>query len=500
MANKSPMPVDLSAVFGLPPEQAIEYFKAKGYAITWDWRDMDAAAHAKAYTVAKVMRVDILQDIRGGLDDAFHNGTTLREFQKNLTPILQAKGWWGRELASKVKPGMPDLVDTATGEIKTVQLGSARRLQTIYQTNLQTAYMAGRYQRMLENIGSHPYWQYVAVLDGRTRPTHRAMNGRVFRHDDAMWDAMYPPNGFNCRCRVSAISEYEAQRDGIKVETSEGRLIDHDIRMKDGSTVRGKALRIKVDGQDKLFAPDAGWSNNPGKAASQGRSSAVMVTTKFAGLPAAMRSAALAPTMIGKVSDNFHKAVNGALQTIPQRLQMEVMARGYQVVMGKSMLEIEPGLTSSLPRGYNNYPVTWANLDGGMLRGLRIAIAETSLSETGELVLTDPIRAAQLLRHEFGHALDTSLRLSSRKEFVTAYAHEAEQLTHWLDKLPKGSDAHRQLAYLLQKGRAGREETFAELFAEIYGGGTSDTINAALAFPDTEAGVKALIDELLKGD
>jgi len=38
------------------------------------------------------------------------------------------------------------------------------------------------------------------------------------------------------------------------------------------------------------------------------------------------------------------------------------------------------------------------------------------------------------------------------------------------------------------------------LFAEIYGGGTSDTINAALAFPESKIGVKVLIDELLKGD
>ncbi|MDO9053832.1 MAG: phage minor head protein [Sulfurimicrobium sp.] len=252
-----PDPVDLSAVFGLPPEQAIEYFKAKGYAITWDWRELWQEAHANAFTVAKVMNTDILNDIRGALDDALNDGTTLRDFQKSLTPVLQAKGWWGKT----------EHVNTLTGEVSTAQLGSPRRLKTIYQTNLQTAYMAGRYKRMMENVGTHPYWQYVAVMDGRTRPTHRAMNGRVFRYDDPAWGALYPPNGFNCRCRVSAISEFEAQRDDIHVESSDERLIDHNITLKDGSTVPGKALRIKVDGQDKLFAPDAGWSYNPGRAA-----------------------------------------------------------------------------------------------------------------------------------------------------------------------------------------------------------------------------------------
>lgn len=248
--------VDLSAVFGMPPEKAIEYFQAKGYAITWSWKDLWQEAHAKAFTVAKVLNSDILDDIRGALDDALNNGTTLRDFEKTLTPILQAKGWWGKT----------EHTDTTTGEVSTAQLGSPRRLRTIYQTNLQTAYMAGRYRSMMESADSHPYWRYVAVLDGRTRPAHRAMNGRVFRYDDALWSTHYPPNGFNCRCRVSPLSAAAVEREGITVQSSEGQLIDHDIPMKDGSTAQVKALRIKVDGQDKLFAPDAGWSYNPGKA------------------------------------------------------------------------------------------------------------------------------------------------------------------------------------------------------------------------------------------
>jgi len=92
------------------------------------------------------------------------------------------------------------------------------------------------------------------------------MNGRVFRYDDALWSSHYPPNGFNCRCRVSPLSAAAVEREDITVQSSEGQLIDHDIPMKDGSTVQVKALRIKVNGQDKLFAPDAGWSYNPGEA------------------------------------------------------------------------------------------------------------------------------------------------------------------------------------------------------------------------------------------
>lgn len=252
--------MDLSAVFGLPPEKAIEYFQSKGYTLTWDWRELWQEAQAKAFTVAKVMRSDILGDIRGALDDALNNGTTFRDFEKSLTPILQAKGWWGKT----------EHVNTITGESSTAQLGSPRRLKTIYRTNLQTAYMAGRYRQMMESADSHPYWRYVAVLDGRTRPMHRAMNGRVFRYDDELWSTHYPPNGLNCRCRVSPLTAAAVEREGIAVQSSDGQLIDHEIKARDGTVIDTvKALRIKVDGQDKLFAPDAGWSYNPGRAAFQ---------------------------------------------------------------------------------------------------------------------------------------------------------------------------------------------------------------------------------------
>jgi len=166
---------DLSYAIGLTPEQAIKYFEAKGYKITWNWYEMWQDAHAKAFTVAKVSRLDLLQDIRKAVDSAIADGTTFDKFKDDLTPPLKAKGWWGK--------------DPITG----AQLGSPHRLETIYRTNLQTAYMAGRYKDFKENTDDRPYWQYIAVMDVRTRPAHAALNGKVFRHDDVFWKTHFPP-------------------------------------------------------------------------------------------------------------------------------------------------------------------------------------------------------------------------------------------------------------------------------------------------------------------
>ena len=182
-----PEPIDLAYAIGLPPHEAIEYFEAKGYKITWNWYDLWEQAHAKAFTVAKVMRMDILMDIREMINKALKEGITFEQFKKELEPKLRAKGWWGVKFVSH-----PD------GKVERIVEGTPWRLETIFRTNMQSAYMAGRYKAFMENVDDRPYWQYVAVLDRKTRPAHRALHGKVFRYDDPFWQTHFPPNGFNC--------------------------------------------------------------------------------------------------------------------------------------------------------------------------------------------------------------------------------------------------------------------------------------------------------------
>ncbi len=258
--------VDLAYCMTLPPKKAVAYLKGKGYAVTWDWEELWQDAHAQAFTVAKATRLDILQDIRDAVEKAIAEGKTFAWFAKELTPVLQAKGWWGRQ----------EHLDTETGEINQVQLGSPWRLQTIYRTNLQTAYMAGRFQSQLENIDDRPYWQYVAILDGRTRPSHRAMNGKVFRYDDPFWGSFYPPNGWGCRCRVVALSHDNLTKGGIKVESSEGKLgsvlkqvSEKTGEMREVATYTTQHPDDRTGKRQIVVSPDVGWSYNPGAAAWQ---------------------------------------------------------------------------------------------------------------------------------------------------------------------------------------------------------------------------------------
>jgi uncharacterized protein with gpF-like domain len=133
--------------------------------------------------------------------------------------------------------------------------------------------MAGRFQEQLANVDDRPYWQYVAILDGKTRPSHRAMNGKVFRYDDPFWGSFYPPNGWGCRCRVRTLSGADVQTMGIKVLSSEGALGRTMRRVSEKTgEMREVATYRAVDPVTKkeiTVSPDVGWSYNPGAAAWQ---------------------------------------------------------------------------------------------------------------------------------------------------------------------------------------------------------------------------------------
>lgn len=261
MAQTKPLSsADLKAIFGMEPAAAVAYLKAKGYAITWDWQEMRDAAHDRAFTVAKAMRLDVLSDIRAALETALQEGQTLKQFIDNLQPVLEAQGWWGKQV----------IVDGA-GTAELVRLGSPRRLRTIYQTNLQSSYMAGRKAAMEASTESHPYWRYVAILDGKTRPSHRALSGKVYRHDDPVWASIYPPNGFNCRCRVSALSAAAMKRRGLSADSSAGQLrtetveIGTDKRTGEIRTVEVTRLRTTdAAGKPVTFSVDPGFNHAPG--------------------------------------------------------------------------------------------------------------------------------------------------------------------------------------------------------------------------------------------
>ena len=149
---------------------------------------------ALAFTVSGYSKAQILKRFYDELLTALEEGSTLQEFRSSMNDFLEAEGYDG------LAPQQADL---------------------IFRTNIQTAYNAGHYRQMTDPavMELRPYWQYDAVNDTRTRPSHLEMDGRVFPADSPVWDVWFPPNGFKCRCTVKTLSRRQMKQRGLTVET-----------------------------------------------------------------------------------------------------------------------------------------------------------------------------------------------------------------------------------------------------------------------------------------
>ncbi|MBA1302629.1 phage head morphogenesis protein, partial [Pseudomonas carnis] len=124
---------------------------------------------------------------------------------------------------------------------------------------------------MEETTDTHPYWMYVAILDGKTRPSHRALHGQVFRHDDPIWASIFPPNGFNCRCRVVALTESAVKRRGLRIVSSEGNMftetVETGVNKRTGEVRTAEVTGLRTTdaaGKSVTFRTDPGFNHAPG--------------------------------------------------------------------------------------------------------------------------------------------------------------------------------------------------------------------------------------------
>lgn len=229
-----------------PPLEALKFFRKKGLATSFAWQDVWQEEHGRAFTVAKAMNRDVLETIRAEVDRAIATGTTLDDFRKTLTPTLQKLGWWGRQ----------EMADPLTGEVRDVQLGSPRRLRTIFEVNLRAAYQAGRWERIERQKGAFPYLRYVHSDASRNpRPQHVAWDGTIKPVDDPWWDTHYGPCGWGCKCTAVAYSRRQVEKNGWSV-TEEPPTFD-DVGYRNPRTGEVTSLEAGID---------PGWSYNVGKS------------------------------------------------------------------------------------------------------------------------------------------------------------------------------------------------------------------------------------------
>ena len=166
----------------------------------------------------------------------------------------------------------------------------------------------------------------------------------------------------------------------------------------------------------------------------------------------------------GHVSNSFMQEINRDTSILPSKLLKALSRGGYKIEMSHTVTEAVPAARNEQVRGYAPHS-TWDAVFGMFNRSShKVVMAEFAQPQSSKdpehlITLNIPERRSGILRHEFGHAVDDYLaNFSHTPEFRQAY-----------DKGKTGLTAAEKsvLWYYLQKGDAGAEETFAELFASL---------------------------------
>lgn len=270
---------EFAKAFRLEPGEALAYLRGRDTRVTTDWRDLWQPEHAREFTISRLTRADLLDTIRKGIVDSVGGDLSRTDWLKDTQAMLEKAGWWGEQ----------QVIDAVTGEAVTTTF-NARRLKLIFDANARTAYAAGQWKRLQQTKRSHPYLRYIALLDGRTRPEHAAWHNLTLPIDHPFWRTHFIPNGWNCRCRVVAVSQAEYDR---------GVAPDGSPLIKEAPALETRPW-FNARTSETIQVPvgiDPGWAYNVGEADQQARAMDNLVKGKLAGLDPEIAKVARAARM-----------------------------------------------------------------------------------------------------------------------------------------------------------------------------------------------------------
>lgn len=153
--------------------------------------------------------------------------------QPDLLPAVKVDGkkdkaWNGKHIASAVTQGVlqGESMDKVARRVRSVADMDYRAAMRTARTAMTSAQNAGRVDayRRAEGMGIRVRKQWLATLDGRTRHSHRRLDGEVVGMDESFSNGLsYPgdPSGagsevYNCRCTLVPVVDGANPAEGVR--------------------------------------------------------------------------------------------------------------------------------------------------------------------------------------------------------------------------------------------------------------------------------------------
>ncbi len=186
---------------GLGFAAAIDFLRQRVALEDGEWEalvaEVDAAARERADGMVAAMHRDVLRAALRAVERGSAFETFLDDFEAALAR-------WGGDASDKP--------------------ATRHRADLAFRLLTAQAYAAGAWRGYQKGKADFPYLRYVHVdpeLEMRdSRPEHAAWHDLILPLDDPFWRTHYPPNGWNCRCYTTQVSQFTLERRGWKVSPS----------------------------------------------------------------------------------------------------------------------------------------------------------------------------------------------------------------------------------------------------------------------------------------
>ena len=129
--------------------------------------------------------------VKGNTDTTVSNLIS-RDLERNIKQGLTFKEW-----------------KSDVGRIlqKTGTSADGSYLKNVYRTNIQSAYNSAQQQEQRDTKDFFPYLEYIGIDDVRQSDICETLDGTVRKANDPFWNTYYPPNHYQCRSRVTSMTE-----------------------------------------------------------------------------------------------------------------------------------------------------------------------------------------------------------------------------------------------------------------------------------------------------
>jgi SPP1 gp7 family putative phage head morphogenesis protein len=176
--------------------------------------DEDAAAflETNGFRMLGNMTADMKKIIQGILVNGVKFSWTTKDIVDKIYDSLTLAGFLLMESNAVATGRIVD--DVAEALQKTVT--SPHRIQTAVRTNAFEAINEARYSTFTDPAldGFVEALEYSAILDDRTTEICTHLDGRVYPAESPQWDAIRPPNHFNCRSLLVPVTIIDTEVEG----------------------------------------------------------------------------------------------------------------------------------------------------------------------------------------------------------------------------------------------------------------------------------------------